>query len=447
MATSRMPNIQGDDFLQTYQLQRALLRAREGGGDKSAWAKALMQQGASTAPVRSPVEGLARMLSAGVGGYFSGQAGREGEASEQEMLAQMIGQRDQTRQAETAQLAQAGVPGFSMPMPQPAPGEAIPVPVAPAGGGDVVMPPNMPQAPAQPPARPVDAELIAALSGLAGQGNRTAAGALPGMQFQYQDAQAKEREARQEAAAAAREARMAAAASQPKPPAPTEMERTLAAAGMAPGSPEFQALMRQYAEQKAAPRTPLSSVTVNPNPPSDHRAVYDENNRLSHYEVIPGSPTAKKQQKEQFSDEDAALTADQTTGLIDNLLQHPALKQGTGGTGVLLNRIPGTPTYDFGQRVEQLQGRAFLQAFESLKGGGQITEVEGKKATQAIARLSTAQSEPAFREALTELRDITAAARDRILSRRQPAGGVAIPGTGLRADPPPGLPPGFRVVQ
>ena len=118
MVTTRMPNIQGDDFLQTYQLQRALLRARQGDG-KADWAKALMQQGASTAPVRSPVEGLARMLSAGVGGYFAGQAGREGEASEQEMMARMIGERDQTRQAETAQLAQAGVPGFSMPMPQP----------------------------------------------------------------------------------------------------------------------------------------------------------------------------------------------------------------------------------------------------------------------------------------------------------------------------------------
>jgi hypothetical protein len=222
MVTSRMPNIQGDDFLQTYQLQRALLRARQGDG-KADWAKALMQQGASTAPVRSPVEGLARMLSAGVGGYFAGQAGREGEASEQEMMARMIGERDQTRQAETAQLAQAGVPGFSMPMPQPAPGEAIPVPVAPAGGADVVMPPGMPQAPPQPPARPVDAELIAALSGLAGQGNRTAAGVLPGMQFQYQDAQMREREQRQEAAAAAREARMAATANRETFSAPTTL--------------------------------------------------------------------------------------------------------------------------------------------------------------------------------------------------------------------------------
>jgi hypothetical protein len=280
--------------------------------------------------------------------------------------------------------------------------------------------------------------MISALMSMGAAGNQTAAGAAPAFAFQYQDQMSREREARQEAMAAAREARLAAAASQPKPPTPTEMERTLAAAGMAPGSPEFQAIMRQYAEQKVAPRAPVASVTVNPNPPADHRAVYDEAGRLTNYEVIPGSKTDREQQKERFSDENVIATATQTTGLIDSLLAHPALSLGTGGTGVLLNRIPGTPTYDFGQRVEQLQGRAFLQAFESLKGGGAITQIEGEKGTQAIARLKTAQSEPAFREALTELRDITAAARDRIMSRRQPAGGgVPVPGTGLVAEPPP----------
>jgi hypothetical protein len=85
------------------------------------------------------------------------------------------------------------------------------------------MPPGMPQPPPQPPARPVDAELIAALSGLAGQGNRTAAGVLPGMQFQYQDSERKAAEARQEAAAAAREARMAATANRETFSAPTTL--------------------------------------------------------------------------------------------------------------------------------------------------------------------------------------------------------------------------------
>jgi hypothetical protein len=40
-------------------------------------AQNLMQQGSSTAPVQSPLEGLARALTAGVGGYFGGEANRE----------------------------------------------------------------------------------------------------------------------------------------------------------------------------------------------------------------------------------------------------------------------------------------------------------------------------------------------------------------------------------
>lgn len=97
---------------------------------------------------------------------------------------------------------------------------------------------------------------------------------------------------------------------------------------------------------------------------------------------------------------------------IDGILNDPALET---STGVLAwtQAIPGTPMYRFGQRVKQLDGQAFLQAFESLKGGGQITEIEGTKATQAIGRLSSAQSAADYKEALTELRSIlsTAAAR------------------------------------
>ena len=64
--------------------------------------------------------------------------------------------------------------------------------------------------------------------------------------------------------------------------------------------------------------------------------------------------------------------------------------------------------------LDQLGGAAFLQAFESLKGGGQITEVEGKKATDAMARLNRAQSDGEFELALRELREIMTAGYKRL---------------------------------
>lgn len=97
---------------------------------------------------------------------------------------------------------------------------------------------------------------------------------------------------------------------------------------------------------------------------------------------------------------------------IDGILTDPALDTSTGVLS-MLQAVPGTPQYRFGTKVRQLQGQAFLQAFESLKGGGQITEIEGTKATEAIGRLDSAQSPEDYRAALTELRDILVRAQRR----------------------------------
>ena len=96
---------------------------------------------------------------------------------------------------------------------------------------------------------------------------------------------------------------------------------------------------------------------------------------------------------------------------IDNLLGDPALGQALGIEGFLREPFVklqlDTETGRVKGRLDQIKGAVFLQAFESLKGGGQITELEGIKAEQARARLSTAVSEEDFREALQELRFYT----------------------------------------
>lgn len=82
---------------------------------------------------------------------------------------------------------------------------------------------------------------------------------------------------------------------------------------------------------------------------------------------------------------------------------HPGFESAVGATYLPGARfVPGSDTADFANRLEQIQGGTFLKAFESLKGGGQITEIEGQKATQALNRMRLAQSEKEFVAAARE---------------------------------------------
>jgi hypothetical protein len=92
---------------------------------------------------------------------------------------------------------------------------------------------------------------------------------------------------------------------------------------------------------------------------------------------------------------------------IDSTLNDPALDWATG-TLAWTQVLPGTPMKRFQTRAKQLAGTAFLQARDSLKGQGQITNWESQQASDAIARLDTAQSPEDYRQALLEVRSILA---------------------------------------
>lgn len=106
--------------------------------------------------------------------------------------------------------------------------------------------------------------------------------------------------------------------------------------------------------------------------------------------------------------------ADETIFVIDqivkkdekgNIVRHPGLD---AAVGVFDASTPSffADTREFELLLAQLQGKSFLAAFQSLKGGGQITELEGLKAEQAQARLNAAQSEETFIDAVLEMRDL-----------------------------------------
>lgn len=58
--------------------------------------------------------------------------------------------------------------------------------------------------------------------------------------------------------------------------------------------------------------------------------------------------------------------------------------------------IEGSDAASFEPLYKAIKGQAFLDAFQRLKGGGQITEIEGQKATEALLKLDKAQNEKDF---------------------------------------------------
>lgn len=134
---------------------------------------------------------------------------------------------------------------------------------------------------------------------------------------------------------------------------------------------------------------------------------------------------AQEQAKAQAALEQTQENSRQMLDLIDSIENDQGLSAVVGMPnpmqgGFGLFNIAGTPAADFRAKLDQLGGKQFLEAFESLKGGGQITEIEGEKATNAIARMQTSQSEQAFKQALSELRDIVVRASERAAQKADP---------------------------
>jgi hypothetical protein len=131
---------------------------------------------------------------------------------------------------------------------------------------------------------------------------------------------------------------------------------------------------------------------------------------------------------------------DEKTGQIvyppEGRKPHPGFEQVIGAGFPGLRFIPGSSEADFDALFGQVTGATFLEAFETLKGGGQITEKEGEKATQAISRLGRNISEKEFIVATNELRAIMRRGLERAEARRARLRGDAAPGgTGERRTP------------
>lgn len=131
----------------------------------------------------------------------------------------------------------------------------------------------------------------------------------------------------------------------------------------------------------------------------------------------------------------------QLLGQLDQLESHPGFSGAVGAKGAESlfglrdTPVAGTDEADFVAMVDQIGGTLFLEAFQELKGGGHITEIEGQKAEQAMARIRNRdQSERGYRQAIKELREILRTGIERKRRAAGVEGPTAAPASGAPID-------------
>lgn len=117
-----------------------------------------------------------------------------------------------------------------------------------------------------------------------------------------------------------------------------------------------------------------------------------------------GTEVGKEAGKAQQATLDAESVAETANRQLDELLNHEGFASAVGIGMPYASKFTGAKEMAFKKRLDQIKGGAFLQAFNMLRGGGQITEVEGQKATDAMNRMDMATSEKEFREAADDYR-------------------------------------------
>jgi hypothetical protein len=157
-------------------------------------------------------------------------------------------------------------------------------------------------------------------------------------------------------------------------------------------------------------------------------------------ERASGSAAGKKRGEAEFDLPRVEQNAAHTLGILERMKTH---KGREGSTGFIQGILPSRTSdqVDFQSLVDQTQGQAFLQAFETLKGGGQITEIEGQKATDAISRLRNQRlSDADYLRAISDLEEVVNAglARARQQAGARSPSAPAQSGNRLRFNPETG---------
>lgn len=123
-----------------------------------------------------------------------------------------------------------------------------------------------------------------------------------------------------------------------------------------------------------------------------------------------GSTLGEQQATAQLNLPSAVAQSKEALSIADRLLSHKGREgnpffHGKASSYLGDALIPGnTDAYDANSLLGQLKGGAFLNAYATLRGGGQISNAEGAKAEQAILRANRAQSKQEFDQAINDFK-------------------------------------------
>tara|TARA_R110002167_G_scaffold348496_2_gene559852 strand:- start:17 stop:1504 length:1488 start_codon:yes stop_codon:yes gene_type:complete len=194
---------------------------------------------------------------------------------------------------------------------------------------------------------------------------------------------------------------------------------------------EYQRILASDGQEAAQEFLAMSrsGTTINTGDVGDGNYIYGSdaglppgyrlNKQTGEASVIPGgqAETAAAAAAEEAGSAGTMLaeTAIDQIALIDSIIKDKALPS---ITGIVQGRLPpmSQAGEDLNVKVAQLQGKVFLEAFQSLKGAGAITEREGIAAAEAGARLRRTQSGTAYIAALNELKKYLDRGRRRALA-------------------------------
>jgi len=147
-------------------------------------------------------------------------------------------------------------------------------------------------------------------------------------------------------------------------------------------------------------------------------------NDLAAKQALPGAIANAEEAVNLIDQMVGKPTVKDTTGKVleQGTKKHPGFANAVGATWLPgIRFVPGTDAANFQALFNQVEGSAFLEAFNVLRGAGAITEKEGAKATAARTRMSLAQSETEFTTAAREYQDVI---RKGVKIMQQKAGGA-----------------------